>query len=192
MKKTFLFFNIALFLVGLVACRGQRNIVEQNVPLSTLQKENADSVNDKYVEITSHIGIVKEEFVEDENPVFQVVEYMPEYPGGTDALFEYLRKNQRCPELALEKGLNGMVFVQFIVERDSSLSNVELYRSVAYSLMEYDPEVVKPIIPLIDEEAVRLVNNMPKWKPGEQRGEKVRVKITLPISFPPRSPFGKM
>ncbi|WP_288276487.1 M56 family metallopeptidase [uncultured Prevotella sp.] len=103
----------------------------------------------------------------DDKP-FDVVEQMPEFPGGQEALMQFLRQEVKYPKEAEEKGLQGRVVVRYIIEKDGSISEVEIAKSVN----EY-----------LDAEAIRVVNAMPKWKPGKQKGENVRVKYTLPISF---------
>ena len=100
--------------------------------------------------------------------VFDVVEQMPEYPGGPSALIEYLSQNMKYPEDAKQQKIEGRVLATFVVETDGSVSNVE---------------VVKPAFPSLDAEAVRLLSAMPKWTPGKQNGKVVRVKFTVPISF---------
>ena len=100
--------------------------------------------------------------------VFDVVEQMPEYPGGPSALIEYLSQNVKYPEDAKQQKIEGRVLATFVVETDGSVSNVE---------------VVKPAFPSLDAEAVRLLLAMPKWTPGKQNGKVVRVKFTVPISF---------
>ncbi len=99
---------------------------------------------------------------------FDVVEQMPEFPGGTPELMKYISTNVKYPAEATKNGAQGRVLVQFIVEKDGSISEVE---------------VIKKVNEHLDAEAVRVVNAMPKWKPGKQNGEPVRVKYTLPISF---------
>lgn len=103
----------------------------------------------------------------DEQAIFEVVENMPEYPGGQAALMEFIAQNLQYPTVAKEAGTQGRVIVQFVVERDGSITNAKAVRSV----------------PSLDEEAVRIINAMPKWKPGMQRGKPVRVKYTLPVMF---------
>jgi len=95
-------------------------------------------------------------------------EDMPEFPGGTDALLEYMRTNIRYPADAREQDIQGRVLVTFIVNKDGSIA---------------EPEVVKSIYPSLDEEAVRMISTMPKWKPGMNRGKPVRTKYTLPVNF---------
>ena len=100
--------------------------------------------------------------------VFDVVEEMPQYPGGMQAMLSFLQENITYPKDAQEKKISGRVLVTFVVEKDGSISNVE---------------TVKSVFPSLDEEAVRIVKGMPNWKPGKQNGKVVRVKYTLPISF---------
>ena len=100
--------------------------------------------------------------------VFDVVEKMPEYPGGQAALFEYLQKNVKYPADAEKKKVEGRVLVTFVVNTDGSITDIE---------------VVRKTFPSLDAEAVRVISGMPRWKPGEQRGQKVRVKYTVPLTF---------
>ena len=100
--------------------------------------------------------------------VFDVVEQMPEYPGGMQALFEFLKENIKYPEDAQKQKVEGRVLAKFVVETDGSISNIE---------------VVKQAFPSLDAEAVRVIQAMPKWKPGRQKGQAVRVKFVMPINF---------
>ena len=100
--------------------------------------------------------------------VFDVVEQMPEYPGGIQALFEYLSQNVKYPVDAEKQKVEGRVIATFVVETDGSISSIE---------------VVKPAFPSLDAEAIRVLSGMPKWTPGKQSGKEVRVKYTVPISF---------
>lgn len=100
--------------------------------------------------------------------VFDVVEKMPEYPGGQAALFEYLSTNVKYPADAEKKKVEGRVLVTFIVNTDGSITDIE---------------VVRKAFPSLDAEAVRVISGMPKWIPGEQKGQKVRVKYTVPLTF---------
>ncbi len=100
--------------------------------------------------------------------VFDVVEEMPSFPGGTGALMSYLSSNIKYPVVAQENGVQGRVIVSFVVERDGSISDAKVARSV-------DPS--------LDREALRVVKSMPKWKPGKQNGQAVRVKYTVPVVF---------
>ena len=100
--------------------------------------------------------------------VFQVVEKMPEFEGGVENMMKFLQQNIKYPEEAKKSGAQGRVIVQFVVEKDGSVT---------------DAKVVKSVSPELDAEALRVVKSMPKWVPGEQRGEKVRVQFTLPVMF---------
>ena len=106
--------------------------------------------------------------VEQPNKPFDVVEQMPQFPGGPAALMEYLSKNVRYPEDAHKNGIQGRVIATFVVEKDGSITEARIARSVDN---------------LLDAEALRVVNAMPKWTPGMQKGEPVRVKYTIPITF---------
>ena len=100
--------------------------------------------------------------------VFEVVEQMPSFPGGDKALLEYLSNNIKYPVVAQENGVQGRVVVSFVVEKDGSITDVNVVRSV-------DPS--------LDKEAARVVKSMPRWIPGKQNGSAVRVKYNVPVSF---------
>ena len=100
--------------------------------------------------------------------VFDVVEEMPSFPGGNGALMSYLNGNTKYPVVAQENGVQGKVIISFVVERDGSISDVKVARSV-------DPS--------LDREAQRVVKSMPRWTPGKQNGQTVRVKYTVPVVF---------
>ena len=100
--------------------------------------------------------------------VFDTVEQMPEYPGGMQAMIEFLQANMKYPEDAAKQKVEGRVMVQFIVETDGSISDVH---------------VAKQVFPSLDAEAIRVVQAMPKWTPGKEKGKVVRVKYNLPIVF---------
>ena len=104
----------------------------------------------------------------DSNKAYDVVDEMPQFPGGPYALFEFISKNIQYPKEAEDANLQGRVIVSFVVEKDGSVSNAK---------------VVRPIDPLLDAEALRVVNSMPKWIPGKQNGEAFRVKYTVPVTF---------
>ncbi|MBR5159294.1 MAG: energy transducer TonB [Bacteroidaceae bacterium] len=110
-------------------------------------------------------------FVEPEpepDEVFMVVEDQPEFPGGTAALLEYLRKNIKYPAICRENNIQGKVIVTFVVNKDGSIVDIE---------------VIKSVNPSLDKEAIRVISQMPKWKPGSQRGKPVRVKYSVPVNF---------
>ena len=100
--------------------------------------------------------------------VYDEVEVMPEFPGGMQAMIEYLNTNIKYPKDAIKQEVGGRVMVMFVVETDGSLSNVRVARKV---------------FPSLDAEAVRVVKSMPKWKPGKEKGRSVRVNFTMPIVF---------
>lgn len=102
------------------------------------------------------------------NKVFEVVEEMPHFPGGPAALQAFLSSNTKYPVVAQENGVQGRVIVSFVVERDGSITDVRVVRSV-------DPS--------LDREASRVVRSMPRWSPGKQNGSTVRVKYTVPVVF---------
>ena len=102
------------------------------------------------------------------NKVFDVVEEMPHFPGGAAALQAFLSSNTKYPVVAQENGVQGRVIVSFVVERDGSITDVKVVRSV-------DPS--------LDREATRVVKSMPRWSPGKQNGSAVRVKYTVPVVF---------
>ena len=105
---------------------------------------------------------------EETNKVFDVVEQMPQFPGGQSALFDYLSSHIKYPVVAEENGVQGRVIVTFVVERDGSIT---------------DTKVAKSVDPSLDREAMRVVRTMPNWIPGKQNGSAVRVKFTVPVTF---------
>lgn len=137
---------------------------DANVEESTIQssEDNNTAVEIKYVPVE-----VEEEEPE-EQQIFQVVEEMPEFPGGLAECLKFLAKNIKYPTIAQENGVQGRVIVQFVVNRDGSI---------------VDPVVMRSVDPYLDKEALRVIQMMPKWKPGKQRGKAVRVKYTVPVTF---------
>ncbi len=112
--------------------------------------------------------IIKDETPKGGNKVFDVVEQMPEFPGGKSALLNWISNNIHYPAVAEENGIQGRVVCSFVVEEDGSITDVKVVRSVD---------------PLLDKEAVRVLRSMPKWKPGKQKGVPLRVKYTAPVTF---------
>ncbi len=104
----------------------------------------------------------------DEEEIFQVVEQMPEFPGGMEELLKYLGKNLHYPSIAQENNIQGRCIIEFVVNKDGTV---------------VDPKVIKSLDAACDKEAMRVVKSMPKWKPGLQRGKPVRVRYTLPVMF---------
>ena len=118
-------------------------------------------------EVEGNDGVV-EGINDTEEKAYDVVEQMPAFPGGDIALLEYLDNNIHYPTTAAENNVQGRVIIGFVVERDGSISSVQVLRSV-------DPS--------LDEEAMRVVKSMPKWIPGKQNGSTMRVKFQVPITF---------
>lgn len=141
------------------------NVVEDNVETESIEINTEDDKEE--VVIAAPVEAPEEE--EEEEVIFVVVESMPEFPGGQQALFKYINENVKYPVIAQENGIQGRVICQFVVNKDGSIVDIEVVRSGG------DPS--------LDKEAVRVVKSMPKWKPGKQRGKPVRVKFTLPVNF---------
>ena len=146
-------------------------IVDDNTEV----EEATDILTEDNLPTSSNIGtgtvfvpvqVVEEAPKEDE--IFEVVEKMPSFPGGQAALMKYLKDNIKYPIIARESGIQGRVIVQFVVNKDGSIVDIQVVRSVD---------------PYLDKEAIRVINTMPKWEPGMQRDKPVRVKFTLPIMF---------
>lgn len=146
----------------------QIQVVEDDVEVEDEIDINAEVDQDEIIEEYEYEApeIEEEEIVEAE--VFIVVEEMPEFPGGAAKMMEYIQSNLKYPMMARESDIQGRVFVNFVVEPDGSISNVNVMRGIGGGC---------------DEEAVRVINSMPKWKPGKQRGSAVRVSFTVPIIF---------
>lgn len=143
----------------------QLEIVEDDVEVEDIEI-NAEMDQNEVVEEYVAPEIEEEEVVEQE--IFQIVEEMPSFPGGEQKLLEYVAKNVKYPQIARESGIKGRVFISFVVEPDGSVSNVKVLRGIGGGC---------------DEEAMRVVKSMPKWKPGKQRGKAVRVSYMLPVNF---------
>ncbi|MBO2522422.1 MAG: energy transducer TonB [Bacteroidetes bacterium] len=145
----------------------QIQVVEDDTEVEDIDinaEVDQDEVIEEYVYEAPEIE--EEEIVEEE--VFLSVEENPEFPGGPAKLLEYVQKNLKYPMMARESDIQGRVFVGFVVEKDGSISNVRVLRGIGGGC---------------DEEAVRVVQSLPKFKPGKQRGNPVRVQYTLPIVF---------
>ena len=143
----------------------QLEIVEDDVEVEDIEI-NAEVEQNEVIEEYVAPEVVEDEVVEQE--IFKIVEEMPSFPGGEAKLMEYVAKNVKYPQIARETGIQGRVFVNFVVEPDGSVSNVTVLRGIGGGC---------------DEEAMRVVKNMPKWKPGKQRGKPVRVQYMLPVNF---------
>ena len=149
----------------------QMDKLDEKVAVGT---ENKEGVKDRTVEaVRSEIAVAAPPPPPAPKPevatkVFDVVEEMPSFPGGNGALMSYLNGNTKYPVVAQENGVQGKVIISFVVERDGSISDVRVARSV-------DPS--------LDREAQRVVKSMPRWTPGKQNGQTVRVKYTVPVVF---------
>ena len=116
----------------------------------------------------SVVNTIKVKSKEDTNLVFDVVEKMPEFPGGQVEMMKFLSKNINYPSVALEQGMQGRVYVQFVIWKDGSVREVKVLRGVGSPL---------------DNEAIRVIKMMPNWGPGIQRGVAINARYTLPIKF---------
>jgi len=144
----------------------QIKIVDDNVDVEDDLDIDVEANDD--TEFEEYVPPEEEEEEVEEQPIFTVVESMPEFPGGKSALMKYLAQNIKYPPYAKEAGIQGRVFINFVVEKDGSITNVKVLRGIGGGC---------------DEEAVRVVKAMPKWKPGMQRGKPVRVSFNLPVKF---------
>jgi periplasmic protein TonB len=149
----------------------QQQVIEEiEVVEDDVEIEDDIEIEDMNLDEDTEIEI--QDFVEDEvsDEVFQfaIIEDKPEFPGGDAALLNFLGKNTKYPEMAVEAGIKGTVYVSFVIEKDGSVAGVS---------------VMRPVDKLLDDEALRVVKSMPKWKPGKQRGKPVRVSYHVPIKF---------
>ncbi len=141
------------------------NIVEDDVDIDD-ELEIQETEADQQTQV-AQVQIQEEEEVE-EQQVFFIVENMPEFPGGDLELRKYIAANVIYPEIAKENGIQGKVYVQFVVNQRGEVEQVKIARGVD---------------PALDKEAVRIIQSLPKWKPGSQRGKPVKVSYTVPINF---------
>jgi protein TonB len=143
------------------------NIVDDDVEIDDELSIDTEADESTLITVAPVIS-AKEEEEEEEQQVFFIVEDMPEFPGGEMALRTYIANAIKYPVIAQENGIQGKVYVTFVVGKDGSVSNASIARGV-------DPS--------LDKEALRVVNTLPKWKPGKQRGKPVNVSYTVPINF---------
>ena len=169
--------------VSFVGYQTQSVVVKDESPLTILMRDDVQPMEEMVVVAQTpkeEVKYTKVEVEETEEPqekvIFQVVEEMPEFPGGMSEAMKFLAKNIKYPVAAQQAKIEGRVIVQFVVERDGSISDVHTLRGVN---------------PDLDAEAIRVVSLMPKWKPGKQRGKAVAVKYTMPIMFRLQSPAPK-
>ena len=144
------------------------NIVDDDIEVDEDFKIDAEAEPMDSIQAYVPVPVMKEEENAVEEEIFRVVESAPEFPGGEEALYDYLAKNMRYPDMAKEAGISGKVFLTFVVEKDGSITDVQLLRGIGGGC---------------DEEAIRVVQKMPTWAPGRQRNIPVRVQYNLPIKF---------
>ena len=145
----------------------QIQVVEDDVEVEDIDINAEVDQNEEIEEYVYEAPEIEEEEIQEEE-IWLSVEENPEFPGGTAKLLEHVQKNLKYPMMARESDIQGKVFVNFVVEKDGSISNVKVLRGIGGGC---------------DEEAVRVVQSLPKFKPGKQRGNPVRVSYTLPIVF---------
>ena len=172
-----------VLVVSYIGLQTQSVVVQADVNLGIWMKEDVQPMEEMVVVAQTpkeEVKYTKVEVEETEEPqekvIFQVVEEMPEFPGGMGEAMKFLAKNIKYPVAAQQAKIEGRVIVQFVVERDGSISDIHTMRSVS---------------PELDAEAIRVVSLMPKWKPGKQRGKAVAVKYTMPIMFRLQTPAPK-
>ena len=156
------------------AVNNESDNIQSTVNESAHNTNNNDEVSGKLMKDDVKEKEVEKDISTDENlaendKIYQVVEQMPEFPdGGMAGLMKWITNNIQYPAIARESGIQGRVDVQFVVNRDGSIS---------------DAQVMRGVDPYLDKEALRLINSMPKWKPGMQRGKPVRVRYSVPVNF---------
>jgi len=144
------------------------NIVDDDVEIEDELKIDDSEADEETVIDVAPVIVAEEEEEEEDTEVFFIVEDMPEFPGGELALRKFIGNAIKYPVIAQENGIQGKVYVTFVVGKDGSVTNASIARGV-------DPS--------LDKEALRVVNSLPKWKPGKQRGKPVNVSYTVPINF---------
>ncbi len=145
------------------------NIVSDDVKIDDeLDIDDTEADEQTMIDVKPVISMGREKEKEDDSPVFYVVEEMPEFPGGELALRRFISNAIKYPVIAQENGIQGKVYVSFVVGKDGHVS---------------DARVIRGVDPSLDKEAIRVVNSLPRWKPGRQQGETVRVSFSVPISF---------
>lgn len=146
----------------------QDELMSTKTAIGTFDVKGNDDANGVILKAKEVIAEPEPPKHEEENKVFDIVEQQPLFPGGPAALMKYLSENTKYPVVAQENGVQGRVTVQFVVEKDGSISDVHVLRGV-------DPS--------LDKEAVRVVKSMPRWTPGKQNGITVRVNYRVPVLF---------
>ena len=142
------------------------NVVDDDVKTESVEIKTED---DKDVEVVIAPPVEAPVVEEVEEEIFVVVESMPEFPGGAQEMMKFIAENIKYPVIAQENGIQGRVICQFVIEKNGSVTDIQVVRSSGDASL--------------DKEAERVIKTMPKWKPGKQRGKPVRVKYTIPVSF---------
>ena len=143
-------------------------IEKSNKAIGALTVEGTDEVGGEVLKIKDEIAQPEPPKTIEDNKIFEVVEQKPSFPGGDGALMSWLSQNIKYPSIAAEIGVQGRVIVQFVVEKDGSITDVKIAKSV-------DPS--------LDKEAARVIKSMPHWIAGRQNGSPVRVRFTVPVTF---------
>ena len=143
-------------------------IENSNKAIGAFTVEGNDEVGGEVLKVKEEIAQPEPPKHEEDNKVFEVVEQMPSFPGGYAVLMQWLGSNMKYPTIAAENNVQGRVIVQFVVEKDGSITDVH---------------VAKSVDPSLDKEASRVVKAMPKWIPGKQNSSPVRVRFTVPVTF---------
>jgi|APHig6443717497_1056834.scaffolds.fasta_scaffold16648_3 protein TonB len=143
-------------------------ITEDNSKLPDFEFGTTEITEGIPIEIINAYNLSEEKHIDTNDSIFRVVEEMPEFPGGQLSLLKWIANHIKYPEEAVQNEVEGRVFVQFVVDKDGGISNALVSRGVDTA---------------IDNEALRVVNSLPTWKPGKQRGKPVRVAYTVPIKF---------
>ena len=146
--------------------KSQDDLSKTNTAIGVYNVEGNDEAEGEVLKAKE--VVVDEKPKEEETKVFDVVEQMPSFPGGDAELMKFLSSHIKYPVVAEENGIQGRVIATFVVERDGSISDVK---------------VIKSVDPSLDKEAIRVLKSMPKWIPGKQNGSAVRVKYTVPVTF---------
>ena len=146
--------------------KSQDDLSKTNPAIGTFDVKGNDEAEGEVLKAKE--VVVDEKPKEEETKVFDVVEQMPSFPGGDAELMKFLHDHMKYPAVAEENGIQGRVICTFVVERDGSITDVK---------------VIKSVDPSLDKEAIRVLKSMPKWIPGKQNGSAVRVKYTVPVTF---------
>ena len=158
------------FILLIILCLIQNFSIAQTKPQSVTPQIQERNIDLNSPEGSFDDAVLESPPIEDANTekIYTFVEELPQFPGGESAMMAYLKKNLIYPKEAVKEQIEGKVFVSFVVNIDGSIEGVKVLRGVYQ---------------LLDNEALRVVKNMPKWNPGKQNGKAVRVQYTLPVNF---------